>query len=43
MTVKVKDEEEMGLIEQDASESDPVLEKVKQFAMDNGLELDITE
>ena len=29
----------MGLIEQDASESDPVLEKVKQFAMDNGRNL----
>ena len=43
MTVKVKDEAEMGLIEQDASGSDPVLEKVKQFAMDNGLKLDITE
>lgn len=43
MKVKVKDEAEIGLAEADAADSDPVLEKVKRFAMDNGLKLDITE
>ena len=41
--VKVKDEAEMGLADRDAPEQDPVLEKVRRFAMDNGLKLDITE
>lgn len=43
MKVRVKDEAEMGMVEQDASGNDPVLEKVKRFAMDNGLKLDIME
>lgn len=41
--VKVKDEVEIGLAEKDDPESDPVLEKVKRFAQDNGIRLDITE
>lgn len=43
MKVRVKDEAELGMIEQEEHDSDPVLEKVKQFAMDNGLTLDVTE
>lgn len=43
LKVRVKDETEIGLAEKDESEDDPVLEKVKKFAMDNGLKLDITE
>ena len=43
LKVKVRDEAEMGLAAQDESGTDPVLEKVKRFAMDNGLKLDIKE
>lgn len=43
MKVKVKDQAEIGLVEPDPSVTDPILEKVKQFAMDTGLKLDITE
>ncbi len=42
MKVRIKDEVELGLVE-DVNESDPVLEKVKRFAMDNGLNLEIVE
>jgi len=42
MKVKVKDEVEIGLAE-DAPGTDPVLEKVKRFAKDNGLNLEIME
>jgi peptidyl-tRNA hydrolase len=42
LNVKVKDEKELGQIKQ-KSDEDPVFEKVKQFAIENDIHLEVRE